>query len=266
MTISFWRLGWRTLGRDLRSGELRLLIVAVTLAVAAMTAVGFFADRLKGGLQRDARQLLGGDAVIVSDSPTPATFAARAQALGLERVQTLGFPTMGRAAELKGGAAKLVALKAVGAGYPLRGSMKISSQAGGVELATRSIPARGQAWVEAALLEALGLQIGDELLLGESSFRVTRLIVNEPDRGAGFMNFAPRVMINEKDVAATGLIQPASRVSYRLAVAGEDRPVADYVAWAQDEVKSTRLRGVRIESLEGVARNWARRWSGQRSS
>ena len=251
MTISFWRLGWRTLGRDLRSGELRLLIVAVTLAVAAMTAVGFFADRLKGGLQRDARQLLGGDAVIVSDSPTPATFAARAQALGLERVQTLGFPTMGRAAELKGGAAKLVALKAVGAGYPLRGSMKISSQAGGVELATRSIPARGQAWVEAALLEALGLQIGDELLLGESSFRVTRLIVNEPDRGAGFMNFAPRVMINEKDVAATGLIQPASRVSYRLAVAGEDRPVADYVAWAQDEVKSTRLRGVRIESLEG---------------
>ncbi len=251
MTISFWRLGWRTLGRDLRSGELRLLIVAVTLAVAAMTAVGFFADRLKGGLQRDARQLLGGDAVIVSDSPTPATFAARAQALGLERVQTLGFPTMGRAAELKGGAAKLVALKAVGAGYPLRGSMKISSQAGGVELATRSIPARGQAWVEAALLEALGLQIGDELLLGESSFRVTRLIVNEPDRGAGFMNFAPRVMINEKDVAATGLIQPASRVSYRLAVAGEDRLVADYVAWAQDEVKSTRLRGVRIESLEG---------------
>ena len=81
MNISFWRLGWRSLWRDLRSGELRLLIVAVTLAVAALTAVGFFADRLKGGLQRDARQLLGGDAVISSDNPTPAMFALKARAL-----------------------------------------------------------------------------------------------------------------------------------------------------------------------------------------
>ncbi|WP_043116430.1 hypothetical protein, partial [Pseudacidovorax intermedius] len=64
-------LGWRTLRRDLRAGELRLLIVAVLLAVAALTAVGFFADRLKGGLARDARQLLGGDAVLVTDNPPP---------------------------------------------------------------------------------------------------------------------------------------------------------------------------------------------------
>ena len=83
MSISFWRLGWRSLWRDLRSGDLRLLIVAVTLAVAALTAVGFFADRLKAGLQRDARQLLGGDAVIVSDNLTPAAFTAKARALGL---------------------------------------------------------------------------------------------------------------------------------------------------------------------------------------
>ncbi|MBP9685559.1 MAG: ABC transporter permease, partial [Rhodoferax sp.] len=97
MTISFWRLGSRSLWRDLRSGELRLLIVAVTLAVAALTAVGFFADRLKGGLQRDARQLLGGDAVISSDNATPAAFAAKARELGLEVVETIGFPTMVRA-------------------------------------------------------------------------------------------------------------------------------------------------------------------------
>ena len=76
MNISFWQLGWKTLWRDLRAGELRLLILAVTLAVAALTAVGFFADRLKGGMQRDARQLLGGDAVIVSDNPTPPALCA----------------------------------------------------------------------------------------------------------------------------------------------------------------------------------------------
>ena len=250
MTISFWRLGWRSLWRDLRSGDLRLLILAVTLAVAALTAVGFFADRLKAGLQRDARQLLGGDAVIVSDNPTPATFTAEARELGLNVVQTLGFPTMGRAGEAKGGTAKLVALKAVAPGYPLRGSLQIASQLDGVGQPTRAIPAVGQAWVEAPLLDALGLQMGDALLLGESSLRVTAILVNEPDRGAGFMSFAPRVMINEKDLPASGLIQPASRISYRLAVAGQDSQVATFVAWAPSQIKTQGLRGLRVDSFE----------------
>ncbi len=251
MSISFWRLGWRSLGRDLRSGELGLLILAVTLAVAALTAVGFFADRLKGGLQRDARQLLGGDAVLVSDNPTPAAFVSQARALGLEVVKTFGFPTMGRTVDADGGNSKLVALKVVESGYPLRGKLKISDRADDPEQVTRSIPAPGQAWVEASLLEALGLQMGDELLLGNSSLRLTKIIRYEPDRGAGFMNFAPRVMINQQDVAATALIQPASRISYRMAVAGEDKQVAAFVAWAQQEVKRLGLRGLRVESLEG---------------
>jgi hypothetical protein len=104
--------------RDLRAGELRLLMVAVTLAVAALTSVGFFADRLQGGLQRDALQLLGGDAVVASDNPTPPAFAERARALGLQTVTTMGFPTMGRASDVQGGATKLVALKSVEPGYP----------------------------------------------------------------------------------------------------------------------------------------------------
>jgi putative ABC transport system permease protein len=195
--------------------------------------------------------LLGGDAVIVSDNLTPATFTAKARSLGLEVVQTLGFPTMGRASDAKGGTAKLVALKVVAPGYPLRGNLKVASQPGAPERITRSVPAPGQAWVEAPLLDALGLQVGDELLLGDSRLRITEIILNEPDRGAGFMSFAPRVMIQQQDVAATGLIQPASRVNYRLAVAGSDKSVASFIAWAQDEVKHTGLRGVRIESLEG---------------
>jgi putative ABC transport system permease protein len=118
---SIWALSWRSLWRDLRAGDLRLLIVAVALAVAALTAVGFFADRIKGGLQRDARQLLGGDAVVSSDNPPPAVFQEKARALGLSTAETVGFPTMGRATDAQGGASKLVALKAVPPGYPLRG-------------------------------------------------------------------------------------------------------------------------------------------------
>jgi putative ABC transport system permease protein len=147
MNTNFFSLGMRSLWRDLRAGELRLLIVAVTLAVAALTAVGFFADRIKGGLQRDARALIGGDAVVSSDKPTPPEIIARAQELGLQRVGTVGFPTMARAPDDAGGASKLVALKAVEPGYPLRGSLKVATAPDAPEQTTREILC---CWVPAA--------------------------------------------------------------------------------------------------------------------
>jgi putative ABC transport system permease protein len=254
MNTLFIKLGWRSLWRDLRAGELRLLIVAVTLAVAALTAVGFFADRLKGGLQRDARQLLGGDAVLRSDQTTPDAFIAKAKALGLQTAASVTFPTMARATDADGGASKLVAFKAVPENYPLRGSLVVSETADGVALKTRDIPAPGTAWVDPSLLDSLGLKVGQTLLMGDASFKVTRIIAQEPDRGAGFISFSPRAMINQVDVAATGLIQPASRTNYRFAVAGDDKSVAEYVKWANAEIKKpfeqSGVRGVRLESLE----------------
>ena len=250
MKLSFLRLGWRTLLRDLRAGELRLLMVAVTLAVAALTSVGFFADRLQGGLQRDALQLLGGDVVVASDNPTPQAFVDKAQALGLQTVGTMGFPTMGRASDAQGGASKLVALKSVAAGYPLRGTLKVADAPGAAEQATRDIPAPGEVWVDAPLLDALGLAMGDQLLLGDAQLRIARVIVIEPDRGAGFMSFAPRVMLNAADVPATGLVQPASRITYRFAVAGQPAAVKAFSEWAAEEVKKPDVRAVRVESLE----------------
>ncbi|MDD2713435.1 MAG: ABC transporter permease, partial [Simplicispira sp.] len=250
MHFSFVRLGWRTLWRDLRAGELRLLLVAVTLAVAALTSVGFFADRLQGGLQRDALQLLGGDAVVASDTPTPAAFVERAQALGLQAVTSMGFPTMARASDAQGGAAKLVALKSVQPGYPLRGTLKLADAPGAAPYATREIPAQGEVWVDAPLLEALGLQMDDFLLLGDAQLRIARVIAIEPDRGSGFMSFAPRAMLNALDVPATGLVQPASRITYRFAVAGPQRAVQQFSAWAAREASLPAVHGVRVESLE----------------
>ncbi|MEN9372973.1 MAG: hypothetical protein RIR79_525 [Pseudomonadota bacterium] len=244
MKITFWALGWRSLWRDMRAGDLRLLIVAVTLAVAALTAVGFFADRLQGGLQRDARQLLGGDAVIVSDAPTPESFIAQAKAGGLQTASTFTFPTMARAEDAKGGAIKLVALKAVETGYPLRGSLQIN------DVPTRKIPHSGEAWVDSTVLEALNLRVGDAVLLGNSRLVISALLTQEPDRGAGLSSFTPRVMLNEKDIAATGLIQPASRLQYRFAVAGEDAAVKRFVESIEAAQKIDNVRGLRVESLD----------------
>lgn len=250
---SILQLAWRQTLRDFRAGELRLLVAAVMLAVAALTAVGFFADRLNASLGRDARALLGGDAVVGSDKPPPAELVAKAQALGLRASVSVAFPSMARAPEDKGGAARLVAVKAVAAGYPLRGELQLKRAPDERPERTAAAPPRGKVWVDAALLDALQLGVGDTLLLGDAALQVQRIIALEPDRGAGFMNFAPRVMLNEADLAATALVQPASRVSYRLAVAapeGRAAQVGEFVRWTEERIKSAHWRGLRVESIE----------------
>ncbi len=252
------QLGWRNLWRDLRSGELNLLVLSVVLAVAALSAVGFFSDRLQAGLWRDARQLIGGDAVVVSDKPTAENFVQKAKQLGLKTNATLSFPSMARADDAQGGETKLVALKAVSEGYPLRGQVTLLNASGNgtsdnpTSMATRQVPSSGQAWVDPALLDVLNSKLGDKLWLGDQSFQISALIDREPDRGAGFMNFAPRVMVNLIDIPATGLVQPASRLSYRLAVAGEESQanVQKFIQWAREEVAKPEVRGVQVESME----------------
>ncbi|MEX8496649.1 ABC transporter permease [Leptothrix ochracea] len=259
--LSLWAQALRQLRRDLRAGELRLLMLALTLAVAALSAVSFFADRLQAGLSRDAGTLLGGDLVIVSDQPIPAAWVEAATAAGLRHTRMSTFPSMARAPEAQGGNARLVALKAVAPGYPLRGSLGITAMATTVTTASTAPtlstvqhgPDRGTVWVEAGLLQTLDLKIGDALELGSSRLRIAAILNDEPDRGAGFLSFAPRVMMAEADLAATDLVQPASRISWRLAVIG-DSAQADKVARFRHDleaaIQAQGLRGVRIDSLE----------------
>ena len=257
---SFLRLGWRTLWRDVRAGELRLLVVAVLLAVAALSSVAFFADRLAGALQRDAAQLLGGDVVVSSDQPLPAVFAGKARALGLRSARTQTFPTMARAEQAQGGAGRLVTLKAVSASYPLRGSLRVSDnthwQPAQPDQSSTQPPQPGQVWVEAPLLEALQLQLGDALLLGQSALRISRVLTQEPDRGGSFISFAPRVLMHADDLPATQLVQPASRVHYRMALVGSAADVRAFGDWARAELAKaqtqaqTPMRGIRIETLQ----------------
>ncbi|MFY7866650.1 ABC transporter permease [Roseateles sp.] len=245
-----WQMAWRQFWRDWRAGELRLLMLAVGLAVAAVCAVSFMSDRLDQGLRRDASQLMGGDAVLLSDQPTPAPLLALADELGLARVSSVNFASMARASEAQGGASRLVAVKAVGAAYPLRGRLTLAD--GRVVKA----PAPGEVWVDAGVLTGLGLKLGDVLQLGEVGLRVGGVIDIEPDRGAGFLNFAPRVMLSDADLAATQLVQPASRISYRLAVASKPgdaraaQKVTQFTRQSAELIKSSGWRGIRLDSLE----------------
>jgi putative ABC transport system permease protein len=242
-------LSLRMTGRDWRAGELRFLLVALIVAVASLSSVGFFVDRMRAGLNRDAHQLLGGDLVVNADQPIPDAWRAQAKQRGLQIAETVAFPSMAIAGEGDNAQSELASIKAVTPGYPLRGSVKLAGP-DGTDVETRDIPARGTVWVDANLLGGLNLHTGDTLKLGDARLRIANVISIEPDRGAAFMNFAPRVMLGMEDLAATNLIQDGSRVTYRLLVAGEPKPVADFQKWLKATVERDDVRGVRLESLE----------------
>ncbi len=219
---------WPMVWRDLRSGSLRWLWLAVALAVAALSSVGLFADRIERGLHRDAAQLLGADLVVLGDVPVPDSLADRAHEAGLRQTRTAIFPSMARASDEQGGETRMVAVKAVGDQYPLRGRLTLGRLLpdGVVEPqgpAPVGGPEAGTVWVEAGVLSALNLKLGDQLSLGDATFKIAAIIAAEPDRGTGFVSFSPRVMLRWSDLAATKLIQPASRVTWRLLVAGPAR-------------------------------------------
>ena len=246
--------------RDWRAGQLRFLLIALTVAVAALSATGFFIDRLRSGLDRDAHQLLGADVVVSTDLPVRPEWRAEALRRGLVVTDTVVFPSMATAGEGEQSQSMLASLKAVGPGYPLRGRLKLTTDAAQAEQSEGAgadgIPAPGTVWLDAGLLGSLGTRVGDQVKLGDKTFTVAQLIASEPDRGANFLAFAPRVMLALADLEATNLIQPGSRVTYRLLVAAPPSSkntaaeAAAFQQWMQDTIKQANLKGVRVESLE----------------
>ena len=243
-----FRLALRMMLRDWRAGELRFLLLALMIAVASLSSVGFFADRMRSSLNRDAHQLLGADLLVSADQPVNPAWRDEAKKRGLTLAETIVFPSMAIAPHDDQPAVKLVSLKAVSAAYPLRGNLKLVQ--GNAEVVTSDIPAAGTVWIDPALLTSLHVSIGDRIQLGDLQFTVAQTIANEPDRGAAFMNFAPRAMIALSDLAATNLIQNGSRVTYRLLMAGDAKKVAEFQRYLQATIDQQQLKGVRLESLE----------------
>src|SRR5450830_314109 len=248
----------RMTARDWRAGQLRFLLVALIVAVAALSAAGFFIDRLRAGLNRDAHQLLGADMVIASDMPIRPAWREEATRRGLLQAETAVFPSMAQAGEGDDAQSVLASLKAVTPAYPLRGRVKVTldadQAADSVGTPAAQIPAPGTVWLDAALMGALKTQVGAPLRLGDRTFRIAQLIAAEPDRGTGFVNFAPRVMLRFDELDSTGLVQVGSRVTYRLLVAGQGKDgleaVDAYGDWLRAQIKAGTARGVRIDSLQ----------------
>lgn len=235
-------MSWRMLARDWRAGELGVLAVALTLAVASVTSVGFFADRVGRALARDAHQLLGADLVLVADHPWRDEVRKIIADSGSQHAEALSFISMA----LGGEASQLAGVKAVSDGYPLRGRLRIAPSPGAPDAAAQGIPAPGSVWVDERIIAELGAPVGGRIKLGRKEFQVAAVITLEPERSVGFVNFAPRVLLNLADVPATGLVQPGSRVSYFEYAAG----APEIVSRLESELRKNLGRGERIETLE----------------
>ncbi|MBB3258747.1 putative ABC transport system permease protein [Paraburkholderia bannensis] len=243
--------------RDWRAGELTMLLLALVLAVAALSSVGFLADRLQRGLERDAKRMIAADFIVRADHPLDPIFAREAQALALQTATTAIFPSMvsvPAADAARQAPARLAAVKAVSPRYPLRGALRIASAPGAPDHEAQGIPPPGTVWVDDELLDALKLRVGGAVKVGTRTLTVGAIITRELDRGFSFVNFSPRLLLNAADLPSTGLTGYGSRVTYRLLVAGADPAVARFSTWAREQVDGDKtrgkMRGVALESLK----------------
>ncbi len=241
--MNILRLAWRQLRRDLKSGDIRILVAALVLAVVAVTAVGFVTDRAGRALAIEANRLLGGDAVVRADAPIGDALRKAAQAPGLRHTETVEFPSMIRVGRGAGASLKLGDVRALAAGFPLRGAIRIVD--GRSERDAGDIPRPGTLWMTRAGAEQLGARVGDDVAIGDSTLRLAALVVREPDAAIDYFNVAPKVFLNLADLPATGLVQEGSRIRYRLLVAGDAAAVERFARSA----KSSLARGQRLETI-----------------
>jgi putative ABC transport system permease protein len=201
--------------RDIRSGALSLMILAIVVSVTAVSAVGILAKRVEQALLQDAQASLGADRLLVSDRTLPDHWRATAEALGIRAVAGSQFPSM----VLAGDRGQLVAVKTVEEGYPLRGRLEVQTADG---LAVNPAVRPGHAFIDPSLAARLDIGIGDQIQLGQAALRVQGLILLEPDRGMNFVNLSPRIIAHHRDLPATGLDTAGSRLRYRLWLGSDD--------------------------------------------
>ena len=239
-----FKLAWQQLFSQYKSGDLRVLLFALVLAVTSITAVNFFTNRIALHLNSEGGLLLGGDLVVLSDHAIPSSYNALAKQYGLQTSTTLEFSSMA----INNDKNQLAEVKAISEGFPLRGDLGVQFALDKPAQSVQIIPKKGEVWIEPRLANAINVQLGDQLELGASAFKISGILAREPSRGGDMFSFAPRLMMNSADVAATELLQFGSRVKYQLLVAGEPKNVQQFL----DNITPQLQRGERVQDVKNA--------------
>jgi len=232
----------RGFGRELRSGEVLVLLAAVGLAVAALTAVGFLTDRIGKAVARQANEVLAADLRLRSQERVPQEWSELAQEYDLATAETMAFPSV----VFAGDASALATIKVVSSNYPLRGTVRVADTLFGEQRVVDGIPAPGDVWADGALLARVGADVGDLLAVGGMDLRVAAVLTYRPDQSIGFASLAPSLLMNIDDISRSGLIGEGSRVSYALLVAGDATAVSEF----NDAIQDLLPESIRVRSQE----------------
>ena len=235
------RLALRALAREWRSGELGVLLLALTVAVAALTGVNFLVSRISAAVALQASAVLAADLRLGSPQPLDEKYFDEAGRRGVRAARVTSLLSV----VFNGDASQLTNIAAVTAGYPLRGRVLVAAEPFAKGTPATSIPAPGEVWPDSKLLAAVGGRIGTRLAIGAAEFRVSRVLISRPDQDATFAQIAPNLLMNAADLAATQLIQPGSRVSYRALFAADPWRIAEFKGWlALHKRRAERLRDI----------------------
>jgi len=212
------------LKRDWYSGELRLIGISILIAVACLSSVSFFTDRVKRATEQQATELLAADLLLISSKKIQSEYIDTAKTAGLIISLNESF----RSVVVKGDKLELAEVKAVDANYPIRGHLRTSDDLFSVEKISDTIPSQGSVWIDSRLLQALQVKLGESINLGAAELIVEKILTYEPDRGGDLFNIAPRLMMNRDDLDKTELILPGSRIQYRLLLGGKSEEIDRY--------------------------------------
>jgi len=238
-------LALRTLMREWRSGELGVLVLAITVAVAALTGVGFLVNRISIAVDNQAGEVLAADLRLESGQSMDDKALDEARRRGLDVARSTGLFSV----VFNGDTNQLTSLRAVSEKYPLRGRVMLSDEPFGAPQPSNGIPASGEIWPDSRLAAALGAGVGAELNIGNSVFRVSRILITRPDQGATFLELAPSLIMNEADLASTQLIQPGSRLRHAQLFAGSRDAIASFKTW----LEANKKQNEEIEDVEDSA-------------
>lgn len=233
----------RLLLRDWRGGELGILVAALVLAVTVVVGISVFVARLQSALESGSSRLLAADMVVSSTRELPGGWLVAADQQGLAVSTTTEFSSM---VYTDRDAMVLSSVKAVADSYPLRGQLLASVDPFGPIDTVTAGPGPGEAWLAPRLFALLDVQIGDRVYVGELALRVSGAVRGEPDASRSVFGLGPRLMMHVEDIAATRILQPGSRVSYRLLLSGDRESLTQF----RQQIEPNLSQGQRLLTVQ----------------
>lgn len=222
------------LTQSFKTTGIYLLIIALTLAISATTALKFSNEQIQNAVALQAAEMLAGDLLLSNNEPIEDTWREKADQLGLQQSEVTVFGSMAHTND----EFVMVNVKAIDSSFPLRGDLRVKPEAKPLK--------PGEIWLSQRAMDLLKVKVGDQVNIADASFKITAVIDYDSNQELGFSGFSPTVIISQADVARTNAIQVGSRIDYRLLMAGDPDSVQTY----QKDFKKIVKPGVDTEAEE----------------